>query len=362
MLIENLASRVAVSSIAVGLVAALTACASAVPSGPAVSAPPSTAADVTVLAEGLASPWSAVFVGDSMLVSERDSGRVMEVAADGAIREAGTIANAAGAIRGEGGLLGLAIDGSGRLYAYMTTSTDNRIERFELEGEPGSLTLGDAETVLEGLPFTWFHNGGRIAFGPDGMLYAGTGDAGQANASQDVSILAGKILRMTPDGEVPADNPFPDSLVYSYGHRNVQGFAWSADGTMFASEFGQDTWDELNVIVPGANYGWPNVEGQAGDPSYTDPVQQWRPDEASPSGMTIVDETIYMANLGGQRLRAVRVSDPTAHEDFFVGVYGRLRDVLPAPEGGVLVVTNNTDGRGNPGPDDDRILRVTFDD
>jgi glucose/arabinose dehydrogenase len=321
---------------------------------PAASAASSPAADV--LATELDAPWSVVPVDGSLLVSERDTGRIVEVLPDGTTREAGVIADAEGAT--EGGLLGLARSDSGDLYAYMTTETDNRIQRFSLEGEPGSLSLGEPETILDGIPATWFHNGGRIAFGPDGMLYAGTGDAGNSRGSQDLDYLGGKILRMTPDGDVPDDNPYAGSLVYSLGHRNVQGIAWAEDGTMFASEFGQDTWDELNVIEPGSNYGWPNVEGDADDPDYVDPVQQWRPADASPSGLTVAGDTIYIANLRGGRLRAIPVDDRTSATDYYVGEYGRLRDVTPAEDGGLLLLTNNTDGRGSPGPDDDRLLHI----
>jgi glucose/arabinose dehydrogenase len=190
------------------------------------------------------------------------------------------------------------------------------------------------------------------------MLYATVGDAGGRSNAQDPESLAGKILRMTPDGEVPADNPSGDSLVYSLGHRNPQGIAWAADGTMFATEFGQDTWDELNVIEPGDNYGWPDVEGIAGHPDFTDPEQQWSPDDASPSGMTIIDDTLYLANLRGQVLRTVVAAAPTDFADLFAGQYGRLRDAVAAPDGALWILTNNTDGRGTPGEADDRIVRV----
>jgi glucose/arabinose dehydrogenase len=218
----------------------------------------------------LQAPWSVVFRDGTALVSERDSGRILELADDGAARVVGTIDGVAGT--GEGGLLGLAVDVQGRLYVYSTGADGNRIERYEVTGNAGSLSLGARVTLVDEIPSASYHDGGRIAFGPDGMLYATVGDAGQSSSAQDLDSPAGKILRMTPDGDVPDDNPFPDSLVYSYGHRNPQGLAWAPDGTMFATEFGQDTWDELNVIVPGGNYGWPEVEGIAGDDDFRDPV------------------------------------------------------------------------------------------
>lgn len=160
------------------------------------------------------------------------------------------------------------------------------------------------------------------------------------------------------DGTVPADNPFDGSPVYSYGHRNPQGIGWDAAGTMYATEFGQDAWDELNVIVPGGDYGWPAVEGIAGDDAYIDPVQQWRPSDASPSGLTVTDTDILIANLRGERLRVVPLDDLTVGAERFTGDLGRLRDVVTAPDGTVWMLTNNTDGRGSPRAGDDRIVRL----
>jgi glucose/arabinose dehydrogenase len=190
------------------------------------------------------------------------------------------------------------------------------------------------------------------------MLYASTGDAGTSSRSQDLRSLGGKILRMTPDGRVPTDNPFSGSYVYSYGHRNVQGLAWTADGTLYASEFGQNTWDELNVIKAGGNYGWPVVEGKAGNPNYIDPVQQWLTADASPSGIAISGGNVYIANLRGERLRKVPLSANTTSTEFYVRQYGRLRDVVVAPDGRLYILTNNTDGRGTPQPGDDRIVNA----
>lgn len=305
---------------------------------------------------GLSAPWSVAFVGDVPVVSERDSARVLEITAEGKSREVGTIDGVEPA--GEGGQLGLAVDDEHRLYVYSTADDGNRIQRYDLTGEPGSFRLGPMTTLVEGIPVAANHNGGRLALGPDGMLYAATGDAGSPALAQDLGSPAGKILRMTRDGEVPADNPFPGSLVYSIGHRNVQGLAWANDGTMFATEFGQNTWDELNVVEAGGNYGWPEVEGRAGADGFVDPVQQWRPSEASPSGLAHLDGTLYVANLGGEVLRAVPVADP-ATSTVVVDDQGRLRDAVVSPDGHLWVLTNNTDGRGTPREGDDQVLRYT---
>ncbi|QXQ12284.1 sorbosone dehydrogenase family protein [Paeniglutamicibacter sp. Y32M11] len=333
------------------------------PSSPSTSASASGSAGAAaptdtprVVSSGLEAPWSVVFRESTALVSERDSGRILELAEDGSSRVIGTVPGVAGS--GEGGLLGLTVDDQGRLYVYSTGAGENRIQRFDVTGTPGSLALGSPVTILDGIPSASYHDGGRLAFGPDGMLYATVGDAGQAGQAQDLDSLSGKILRMTADGDIPHDNPFDGSVVYSYGHRNPQGLAWAQDGTMFATEFGQNTWDELNIITAGANYGWPTVEGIEDTEGFTNPVQQWTPEVASPSGMTYADGTLFIANLRGTVLRAVPVADPTTFTDHYAGEYGRLRDVTLSPNGELWFLTNNTDGRGTPGPEDDRILGV----
>lgn len=329
----------------------LTSC---TPQAPVVSA--SAPAPVT-FADGLDTPWSMVFYGDALLVSERDSARVLEFDENGERHEVGVIDGVAPG--GEGGLLGLAVRDD-ELFTYVTGVDENRVERRTILGEPGGLSLGEPTSVIDGIPSASNHNGGRIAFGPDGMLYITTGDAGERDSAQDVEALSGKILRLTAEGGIPADNPFPDSPVYSYGHRNPQGIGWDAEGMMYASEFGQDTWDELNVIEPGGNYGWPEVEGTAGDGDFIDPVQQWRPSEASPSGIAVTGSDILIANLRGERLRRVPLDDLASSTEDYFGRFGRLRDVLVA-EGAVWMLTNNTDGRGDPGDGDDRIILIPMD-
>jgi glucose/arabinose dehydrogenase len=314
---------------------------------------------ITTIAESLTAPWSMAFYGDIALVSSRDTGEILEIGETGTTKVVGVIDEVEH--RSEGGLLGLAVD-EDRLYAYYTTQSDNRISRFTLEGQAGNLSLGVAETVIEGLPRAATHNGGRIAFGPDGYLYATVGDAGVPSAAQDRQRLEGKILRMTAEGDVPNDNPFSGSVVYSYGHRNPQGIAWAEDGTMYASEFGQNTWDELNVIEAGANYGWPEVEGREGRDGFVDPVQQWATSEASPSGIAYAEGRLYIANLRGAVLRVVPTDSINTSREYYRGEYGRIRDVVTAPDGTVWFVTNNTDGRGSPIEGDDRIISVPIDD
>lgn len=319
-----------------------------------------------ILATGLTSPWSVVLLDSgSALISERDTANVIEFNPREPLRVAGIVPDVDHG--GEGGLLGLTVvesDGKTTLYAYLTTASDNRIVRMPLLGTPGDYTLGTAKPILTGLDKAGNHNGGRIAVGPDGKLYATVGDAGKPDRAQDMTSLNGKILRMNLDGSVPSDNPFPDSLVYSFGHRNPQGLAWDADGQLWASEFGQNTWDELNLILAGKNYGWPTVEGKAGRAGFVDPAMQWSPAEASPSGLAYVGNTFFMATLRGKRLWAIDTSlksysEPQASA-WFEGEYGRLRDAVQGPHGTLWMLTNNTDGRGSPKPDDDKLLQITL--
>lgn len=315
-----------------------------------------------VLATGLHSPWSIVRLATgSALISERDSGTVLEYTTSGKIRTVGTVSGVAHA--GEGGLLGLAVLDAGAttyLYAYYTSARDNRIVRMPLVGSAGSYTLGSQEAILTGLAKAANHNGGRIAIGPDDKLYATVGDAGQPSRAQDKNSLNGKILRMNLNGSVPADNPFPDSRIYSMGHRNPQGLAWDATGQLWASEFGQNTWDEFNRIVPGKNYGWPTVEGIGKKAGFVDPVLHWKTSDASPSGLAFVHNTFFMVSLRGQRLWAIYPESKAHATAWFVGEYGRLRDAIPGPDGTLWMLTNNTDGRGSPRAGDDKLIEVTL--
>lgn len=311
----------------------------------------------SVVATGLEAPWGLAFLPDgSALVGERNSGRVLRVGRGLAPRQVAQVAGVSAV--GESGLLGLAVSpryrADAHVYAYFTSAVDNRIVRFRLAAPQVQ------QPILTGLARASSHDGGRIAFGPDGMLYAGVGDAARPATAQDPGSRNGKILRLRPDGGVPWDNPVRGSLVYSLGHRNVQGLAWDWRGRLYATEFGASSWDEVNRVVPGGNYGWPVTEGTGGDPRFRDPIVTWRPAEASPSGAAIAGGRLYVAALRGTRLWVVPLDPaggagtPTAE---LVGSYGRLRTVAVAPDGSLWVSTSNRDGRGAPAPGDDRILR-----
>ncbi|MFF3211605.1 PQQ-dependent sugar dehydrogenase [Streptomyces sp. NPDC002886] len=320
-----------------------------------------------VVAQGLEAPWGVAPLPDgNLLVASRDKGTISRVdVGTGAVTPVGKVPGVAPG--GEGGLLGLAVSPSFAsdlmVYAYFTTESDNRIARLRYdERRPAGDQLGAPDTVFRGIPKGLIHNGGRIAFGPDKMLYAGTGETGDTGLAQDKKSLGGKILRMTPDGEPVHGNPEADSVVYSYGHRNVQGLAWDKDKRLWAAEFGQSTWDELNLIEPGANYGWPEAEGKAGRPGMRDPVAVWKTDEASPSGIAWAQGSVWMAGLKGQRLWRIPLAgtEPVAApEAFLTGEYGRLRTVVALGGDTLLLVTSETDGRGSPETGDDRILTLT---
>lgn len=348
------------------------ATASAKPSTTASApAPPAkgTAKVTGTVATGLSAPWGVVQLPDGgLLVASRDNGRISRVdMSKHTVTTIGTVPGVTHTQGGENGLLGLALSpdfGSDHLvYAYFSTESDNRIASMIYDpSRPKDEQLGAPDTILRDIPTGTLHDGGRIAFGPDGMLYAGTGETGQRQLAQNMSSLGGKILRMTPDGQVPPDNPTPGSLVYSPGHRNVQGLAWDADGRLWASEFGQDTWDELNLIKPGQNYGWPVVEGIAHRAGYVDPVEQWHTDVASPSGIAYAAGCIWMAALKGERLWRIPLAGgkpSAAPQAFFTNKYGRLRTVVALDDHTLLLTTSNTDDRGTPHPGDDRILEVT---
>jgi len=318
---------------------------------------------VGTVATGLVAPWGIAFLPDgSALISERDTTKVLALPADGGqARTVGRMEQAEPV--GEAGLLGLAVsptyDEDSFVYAYFSTAQDNRVVRMKYDGR----RLGKRQVLLDGIPHASYHDGGRLQFGPDGNLYISTGDAGQTQLAQDRGSLGGKILRVTPDGKPAPGNPVKGSPVWTMGHRNVQGLAFDDQDRLWASEFGANTWDELNLIEKARNYGWPLVEGKGDRDEYRNPFAQWRTSEASPSGLAYAEGSLWMASLRGQRLWRVPVrgngtiGKPQA---FFVGNYGRLRTVVVAPDGALWLSTSNRDGRGDPAAKDDRILRVAL--
>ncbi len=294
----------------------------------------------------LDTPWAVVFLPDgTAIISERDS-TLLKSVNDGQSSTIGEVPDVVPG--GEGGLLGLAVSpdfpADRYLYAYFTAADDNRIARMQLnEGGDGQLSMGAPEVIFSGISKASTHNGGRIRFGPDGMLYVGTGDSQRREQPQDPDALGGKILRLAPDGSPAPGNPFGNNPVYSLGHRNVQGLAWDSAGRLWASEFGPTVDDELNLITPGGNYGWPEVTGAPGNSAYLDAKVVWpETADSSPSGLEIIGNTAYLGALRGQRLWTVPLDGETAGQpvSYFTGEYGRLRDVALAPNGELWVLSN----------------------
>ncbi|WP_336205976.1 PQQ-dependent sugar dehydrogenase [Nonomuraea sp. LPB2021202275-12-8] len=340
------------------LLAALTACSgaggAAAPTASVTAAPPP--GEPAVVARDLAVPWAIAFLPDGdALVTERDTARLLRVSRTGQVKELGTIDGVVP--DGEGGLMGVAVKDE-QVFVYYTAASDNRIVRYRLSGD----SLSEPRVIVQDIPKGVIHNGGRLAFGPDGHLYASTGETGDRRLSQQRDSLAGKILRMTADGAPAPGNPF-GTLVYSLGHRNVQGLAWDGSGRLYASEFGASSFDEVNLIEPGGNYGWPDVEGRGDDPDFTNPILTWDTSEASPSGLAYAGGSLWMGALQGERLWQIPLAgdgSPGSPVARFTGTYGRLRAVTATPDGAALWVgTSNKDGRGDERDGDDKILAVT---
>ena len=345
---------------------------------PATSSAPTSSAgpaqgSVTVgrtLATGIRVPWGLARLPDGrVLVSARDSYQILSVnLGSGATMLLGTVAGAVSNVSqaGEGGLLGIAVSPTftdDRLvYVYFSTASDNRVATVTYDpSRPEGQQLGAPQVLVSGIPHNVHHNGGRLGFGPDGFLYATTGEAENPALAQDKGSLGGKILRMTTAAKPAPGNPF-GTLVWTLGHRNVQGIAWDPAGRMWASEFGDKLADELNLIEPGRNYGWPATQGRTSQGGYTSPVAQWGTDEDSPSGIAYAGGCVWMAALKGQRLWRIPlngtalVADP---QPFLVGELGRLRSVLAVDDRTLLVTTSNRDGRTAPRSGDDRLVLLS---
>jgi glucose/arabinose dehydrogenase len=262
---------------------------------------------------------------------------------------------------GETGLLGLALHPRFRtnhwLYAYLSTGDDNRVVRMQYAGG----RLGAPQPVLTGIPRSLHHNGGALAFGPGGLLFVSTGDAERPSSAQDRHSLAGKVLRVTPEGAPAPGNPF-GTRVWSYGHRNVEGLAVDGRGGVWATEFGDHTWDELNHLLPGRNYGWPRQEGRDGHGGFADPLTQWHPDRCSPSGLAIARGRAWVGALHGQSLWSVALTGRHRGRRVrhFSHRFGRIRGVRLAPDGSLWITTSNRDGRAPAHAGDDRIIRVVL--
>jgi glucose/arabinose dehydrogenase len=315
-----------------------------------------------VIADDFDVPWGLIFLanGDA-LVSERNSAKIIRVTPNGRKITLGEVAGVvAPSGIGEGGLLGIAVapGDEDTLFVHYTAAADDRVARVSLAGG----RVGKPKAVLTDIPSSTHHHGGRILFDADAMLLVATGDAEQSALAQDRDALAGKILRIRPDGRAAPGNPF-DNRTWSYGHRNIEGLAFDADGRLWATEFGEQKADELNLIGKGKNYGWPEVEGDGEDDDFVNPKVVWSPTSScSPAGLAITRSTAFVGALRGQCLFAVPLDGTKAGKPkaYFAEEHGRIRNAVVAPDGSLWVTTSNTDGRMDPGSDDDKILRVTL--
>lgn len=314
--------------------------------------------ELTVLAENLNAPWSIEKINDTFYITERP-GAIVKVEDEKETRQEVSLSNDL-ATADEAGFMGFALapdfEETNQAYAYYTYTDENgqfnKVITLILEESQWR----EESVLLDQIPSGPYHHGGRVKIGPDDKLYITVGDALEENLAQQTDSLAGTILRMNLDGSIPEDNPFEDSYVYSYGHRNVQGMSWLSDDTMYASEHGNSANDEINLIEAGANYGWPLIEGIQEQEGLVTPEFTSGSDTTwAPSGMDVHDNKLYVAGLRGN---AVFVFDlETGEERAVLTDYGRIRDVY-IEEDYLYFITNNTDGRGNPEDADDRLYRI----
>ncbi|NYT18334.1 MAG: PQQ-dependent sugar dehydrogenase [Methanobacteriales archaeon] len=307
-----------------------------------------------VVADNLEVPWAMAFLPDGRMIFTERPGRVNILEGN----QVKLVANITTTANGESGLLGVAVDPkfdqNRYIYLYYTSGNFNRVSRFILNEKLENETI-----FLDNIPASQVHDGGRLKFGPDGKLYITTGDASQRDLAQDKNSLAGKILRMNPDGSVPTDNPF-GNYVYSYGHRNPQGIAWGSDGIMYSSEHGQTKNDEINIIVNGSNYGWPVIEGNQTFPGMVTPLRVFTEFTLAPSGLAYYRGSLYQTGLRGNQLRQIKLSadgKTVVGEEALLQDLGRIRDVVEY-NGYLYISTSNLDGRGIPKSGDDRIIRM----
>ena len=360
--LDRLKTKAIVMVLALGILA-MSGCTSQQHSPPPTpsASPPA----IEVIASGLEIPWSLDFLPDGSIIFTERPGRIRLIDAKGNLLSAPLLEIGEVAHRGEGGLLGIVLHpdfpNNGFVYVYYTYGVGQVLRNKVVRYTSKNLTLTDATVIIDGIPAASVHDGGRIKFGPDGRLYVTTGDASQASLAQDIDSLAGKILRLNYDGTVPSDNPFPGSPVYSYGHRNPEGLAWDGQGRLWATEHGAAARDEVNLIRPGQNYGWPEIQGDESAPGMQRPVIHSGNVTWAPSGAAFQANSLYFAGLRSESLWEIVVEgDSVTLRRHLQGEFGRLRTVVVGPDNALYITTSNWDGRGSPTADDDRIIRVNL--
>lgn len=321
---------------------------------------PESVGEQEVIAENLEAPWSIEKRGTTFFLTER-SGNIIKVEDGKAVRQRVELEKEL-AKASEAGLLGFVLapdfSESNLAYSYYTytdnTGQFNRIVTLHLEDN----IWKEESLLLDKIPSGSYHHGGRIKIGPDGKLYATAGDASESEFAQDPNSLGGKILRMNLDGSIPSDNPFPDSYVFSLGHRNPQGITWTSDGVLYASEHGDSANDEINIVEAGQNYGWPIIEGHEEQEYLISPLFTSGNEETwAPSGMDYDDGKLYVAALRGSAVLEFDLETNEQRE--LITELGRIRDVF-IDDGFLYFISNNSDGRGNPQDNDDKLYRISL--
>ena len=329
--------------------------------------------EVEIIAQDLNIPWAIDISDEGKIYFTERSGSI-KVIENGILNQNPLITfDYPFTSQGEGGLMGLVLDPhysqNHYMYVMHSYSDNNKIYNRVIRLIEKNNSLSIDKILLDQIPGNQFHNGGRIKIGPDKKLYIATGDAQNPNLSQDISSLAGKILRLELSGDIPIDNPFPNSPIYSLGHRNPQGLAWNANNILYSSEHGQSAHDEINIIIPGGNYGWPLVQGdeESTEILVQKPLIHSNEDTWAPSGITFVNqgpwqEKLLVATLRGQQLLTISLNGNGTIvrniESWFKDEYGRLREVVQGNDGSIYISTSNRDGRGNPDVSDDKIIRL----
>jgi glucose/arabinose dehydrogenase len=330
--------------------------------------------DREVIAENLFVPWALAISDDGKIFFTERSG-VIRVIENGKLLSQPLISFQSPFVtQEESGLLGIALDPdyitNHYIYVMYTYIENNRLfNRVVRLLEQDNKGVED-RILIDKIPGSSVHNGGRIKVGPDRKLYVGTGDAGNSSLAQNLTSTAGKILRINLDGTIPEDNPFPDSPVYSYGFRNPQGLTWGTNNMLYSSEHGQSAYDEINIIEPGKNYGWPLVKGDDSfrDVSIQKPLVHSANDTWAPSGIAYIDQgplkgRLLAASLRGKQLLSFQLNEDGTQvmniEPYLTKEYGRLREVVLDKDGSIYITTSNMDGRAIPGEFDDRIIRLT---
>lgn len=314
---------------------------------------------IETVAQGLDTPWSIAKSDDVFYLSERP-GKIIKIDGNKKTEQQVDLDKEV-STAAEAGLLGFVLapdfKDSQEAYAYYTYEDNgqfNRIVKLKLEND----TWKEEEVLIDKIPSGQYHHGGRLKIGPDDKLYATTGDASDEQNAQDKDTLGGKILRINLDGSKPKDNPMSNSYVYSYGHRNPQGLVWTPDGQMFASEHGNQANDEINEIKKGHNYGWPVIEGNEENNNMETPIFTSGSDDTwAPSGIAFKDGIIYSAALRGEGIMKFDVEKDEMKK--VATKYGRIRDVYIV-NNDLYFVSNNTDGRGNPSKNDDKMYKVSL--